>query len=62
MAAKTRRFILETYSESNPLVKTCEQTIGFKSGDFDLKGRERSDQPKKFEDAELQALLDENLA
>jgi len=32
----------------------------FKSGDFDLKNTERSGQAKKFQDAELQALLDEN--
>jgi len=28
--------------------------------DFDLKNKERSDQPKKFKDAELQVLLNEN--
>jgi len=32
----------------------------FKSGDFDLKDKKRSDQPKKV--AELQALLDKNSA
>jgi len=30
--------------------------------DFDLKDKERSGQPKKFEDAELQVLLNENSA
>ena len=34
----------------------------FKSGDFDLSDRKRSEQPLKFEDTELQALLDENSA
>jgi len=34
----------------------------FKSGDFNLKDKERSSQSKMFEDAELQALLDENSA
>ena len=32
----------------------------FKSGDFGLEGEERPGQPKKFEDEELQALLDED--
>jgi len=44
-----------------PSIKTCEYWFRlFKSGNFDSK--ERLGQPKKFEDAELQALLDENLA
>jgi len=34
----------------------------FKSGNFDLKDKQRLGQPKKFEDAELQALLNENSA
>ena len=32
----------------------------FKSGDFDIEDKERSGQPKKFEDEELTAVLDEN--
>ena len=32
----------------------------FKSGDFDLSSKDRGKPPKKFEDAELQALLDED--
>ena len=32
----------------------------FKSGDFDVEDKERSGQPKKFEDEELEALLDED--
>ena len=34
----------------------------FKSGDFDLSDRERPGQSLKFEDTELQALLDNNSA
>jgi len=30
----------------------------FKSGDFDVRNEERGKSPKKFEDSELQALLD----
>lgn len=32
----------------------------FESGDFDIRNEERGRPPKKFEDAELQALLDED--
>lgn len=32
----------------------------FKSGDFELKDKERPGQPKRFKDVELQALLDED--
>ena len=32
----------------------------FKSGDFNLSNKDRGKPPKKFEDAELQALLDED--
>jgi len=32
----------------------------FKSGDFDVKNEERGKPSKKFEDSELQALLDED--
>ena len=32
----------------------------FKSGDFDLSNKDRGKPPKKFEEAELQALLNED--
>lgn len=32
----------------------------FKNGDFNVKDKPRSGQPKKFEDEELEALLDED--
>jgi len=32
----------------------------FQSGDFDVRNEERGKSPKKFEDSELQALLDED--
>jgi len=56
-------FISETYSESAPSIKTCEYWFWcFKSGDFDLKDKVCLGQFKKFKDAKLQTLLDENLA
>jgi len=53
---------LRNLSVFTPSVKICEYWFRwFKSGDFVLKDEERSGQPKeKFEDAELQVLLDEN--
>ena len=36
--------------------------LEFISGDTDANDKERSGQPNKFEDSELQALLDENSA
>ena len=63
-AAEAHRFISETYSEFALSDSTCEywDSRRFKSGNFDLKDKERSGQLKKFEDTELQALLDENPA
>ena len=44
-----------------PIQSTCERWfVRFRNGDFDLEDEERPGQPKKFEDAELQTLLDEN--
>ena len=51
----------ETYGEHSPSKSTCEYWFRrFKSGNFDLEDQERSGAPKKFEDNELLALLDEN--
>lgn len=61
-AAESRRLLLETYGDSNiPSIKTCEYWFRrFKSGDFDVEDKERPGGPKKLEEAELKALLDEN--
>ena len=41
--------------------RTCQKWFAwFKSGDFDLEDQERAGCRKKFEDAELEALLDED--
>jgi len=53
--------LLETYGDNTPSIKTCEHWFRrFKSGDFDTEDKERTGQPKKFEDKELEALLDED--
>jgi len=59
--AEAYRFISETYSEPAPSIKTYEYWFRqFKNDDFHLKNEKHSGQSKKFEDAELQILLDEN--
>ena len=60
-AAESYRLLVEAYGEHALTQKTCERWFKrFKSGDFDIKDKERPGQPKKFEDADLQALLDED--
>ena len=60
-ASESRRILVETYGDN---VLTQDAGVRwfrrFKSGDFDLKDKDRPGQPKKFQDAELQALLDED--
>nr|QRH16694.1 transposase [Mayetiola destructor] len=60
-AAESHRLLVEVYGE-HALAKTqCfEWFQRFKSGDFDTEDKERPGQPKKFEDEELEALLDED--
>ena len=60
-AAESHRLLLEVYGD-DALAKTqCfEWFQRFKSGDFDIKDKERPGQPKKFENEELKTLLDED--
>lgn len=60
-ASESRRILVQTYGDNVPTQDACVRWFRrFKSGDFDLKDKERPGQPKKFEDTELQALLDED--
>lgn len=60
-AAESHRLLLGTYTEHSISIKMCEYWFRrFKSGDFDIEDKERSGQPKKFEDEELTTLLDED--
>lgn len=62
-AAAVHKLLVEAYSNCAPSERTCQEWFQqFKSGDYDVNDKQRSGQPKKFEDTELQALLDENLA
>lgn len=60
-AAESHRLLVEAYGDYALSKSTCEEWFRrFKSGDFDLSNKERGRPTKKFEDAELQALLDQD--
>lgn len=60
-AAEARRLIEEAYGEYALSKTTCEDWFKrFKSKDFDVRDKKRSGQPKRFEDTEMQALLNED--
>ena len=60
-AAKSHRILVEVYGQHALAERTCHKWFArFKSGDFVLEDEERLGQPKKFEDKELEALLDED--
>ena len=60
-AAEARRELQKVYRDA-ALIKTtcCDLFRCFKDGDFDVDDRPREGRPKTFEDAELEALLDED--
>ena len=61
IAAESYRLLGEAYGEHAPSQKTCERWFQrFKIGDFDVANKEHGKPPKKYEDVELQALLDED--
>jgi [histone H3]-lysine36 N-dimethyltransferase SETMAR len=60
-AVEAQQTLTEAYENYAPSISTCEYWYRrFKSGDFDTEDKERPGQPKKFEDEELEALLDED--
>lgn len=60
-AAESHRILVEVYGEHALAERTCQKWFArFKSGAFGLEDEERPGQPKKFEDEELEALLDED--
>jgi len=53
--------LVEAYDEHAHDKSQCFKWFKkFISGDFDVRNEERGKSPKKFEDSELQALLDED--
>ncbi|UYV75492.1 SETMAR [Cordylochernes scorpioides] len=60
-ATDGHRLLCEAYGKHALSIKSCEYWFRrFKSGDFDTGDKERGGRPIKFEDAELEALLDED--
>ncbi|EFN80663.1 hypothetical protein EAI_02816, partial [Harpegnathos saltator] len=61
IAAESHQMLVEAYGEHALGKSRCfEWFKKFKRGDFYMKNEERGRPPKKFEDSELQALLDED--
>lgn len=60
-ATDSHRILLDVYGDHALGERTCQKWfVRFKSGNFDLTDGERPGQPKKFQDEELEALLDED--
>ena len=60
-AAENDRILAEVYGEHALAEQTCQKWFSrFKSGNFKLEDKKRLGQPKKFEDEELESLLDED--
>ena len=60
-AAEAQRMLVEVYGDTAPTDKSCREWFRrFKDGDFSVEDKPRSGQPKKFEDKELEALLEED--
>ena len=60
-ATEAHQLLTEAYPDHNIDVRMCQRWFKrFKDGDFDTEDKERSGPAKKFEDAELEALLDED--
>ncbi|KAG5314669.1 MOS1T transposase, partial [Pseudoatta argentina] len=60
-AAEAHRILVQTYGDNALSDTTCRDWFRrFKNNDFQLEDKERSDAPKKFQDKELEQLLDED--
>ncbi|KAG5313033.1 MOS1T transposase, partial [Pseudoatta argentina] len=60
-AAEAHRILVQTYGDNAPSDTTCRYWFRrFKNNDFELEDKERSGAPKKFQDKELEQLLDED--
>ena len=55
------RLLVEAYDDAALNERSCRKWFQkFKNGEFDVENKERSGRPKVYEDAELEALLDED--
>ncbi|KAG5318716.1 MOS1T transposase, partial [Pseudoatta argentina] len=60
-AAEAHRILVQTYGDNALSDATCRDWFRrFKNNDFQLEDKERSGAPKKFQDKELEQLLDED--
>ena len=60
-AAESHLTLVEVYGEHALAERACQKWFArFKSGDFGLEDEERHGQPKKFENEELEVLIDED--
>ncbi|EGI62106.1 Mariner Mos1 transposase, partial [Acromyrmex echinatior] len=60
-AAEAHRMLVEVYGDIVPTDKSYREWFRcFKDGDFSVENKPRSGQPKKFEDKELETLLEED--
>jgi len=60
-ATEAYRMFVEVYDDTAPTDKSCREWFRrFKDGDFSVEDKRRSGQPKKFEDKEIEALLEED--
>lgn len=60
-ARESHRMLEEAYGEHALSYRTCVEWFDrFKNGDFGTKDKKRPGQPKKFHDAELKSLLEED--
>ena len=60
-AAEAHRILVEIYGDNALSDTTCRDWFRrFKSNDFKLEDKERSGAPKKFEDKELEKIVDED--
>jgi len=60
-AAEIHRMLVEVYGDTASTDKSYKEWFRrFKDGDFSVEDKPRSGQPKKFEDKELEVLLEEN--
>jgi len=60
-AAEAHRLLVETCDDTALSERNCREWFQkFKNGEFDVEDKERNGRPKMYEDAELEALLDED--
>ena len=60
-AAETYELLVESNGEAALSERSCcEWFQEFKNGEFDIEDKERNERPKVYEDAKLEALLDQN--